>query len=1113
MNMTDGELLRRYVHDHSDASFEELVKRHIHLIYSAALRQVNGDVHLAEDVTQCVFTDLARKAARLTNHTSLTGWLYTSTRFVAANLRRAELRRGTREKEVHTMNAIFNSPEPEADWVRVWPLLDEAMHTLDAEDRQAVLMRHFENRSYAEIAASFGLTENAARMRVDRALEKLHGTLTKHGVTSTAVALAGLLTVNAVGAAPAHLTAKVVGAALTGAASASGLAVLLSHIFTASKAKMAFGVIAAALVATLAIMVASRHIRTGGSENTVAAVTPTNSSVSISVTNLSATIVPAIANTSPRMTNGLVLHLEIITADTGKPIPMVPIDYRGWAGGKFEGKQLVSDRFGKCDVVYPTNITELELTTRKDYFADTRLLWRPSNGETIPTNYVLRIDRPVPIGGSVVDEDGRPVAGARVGWNHEDDPANLKLPQSHDFTWIETKTDEEGHWQINRIGEDMLNRIYGSAGHSNFIGSALIFFGREKAVDKQLRDSTYVFKLGRAVTASGMVTDTDGTPIPDANILVGTYGMNGSRSGKSQSDGTFSVAGCPPGKQLVTAEAPGFAAASVEVDLADNIMPVHLILKPGKLLRLRVMDKAGNPIPKAYIYHNNFDGVDDPNIPKLVQVEFNEQTDQAGRVALTNAPDVEMTFDVQASGFLRVDGVKIRPDGKEHIITLPQALVVHGVVWDAATGLRIPKFRIAMGRPVWNPMDNTTNAQWSTIGRFWLDFAGGTYRDSFEEGVVGGTKNPGYILKFIADGYAPFISRMIASDEGDVELNVTLHRAVATTVTIRNPDGLPASDADIGLVFPGAKLSLGLGGFSRQNLQTGGSLLRTDANGTFKLQPDDTITRVIAASPAGYVETTPAALSANPALQLQPWGHLEVTCLSQGKPVVGRLFGLRFDEGSAETLSFDWNVFRFTTDAQGQFTVSYVPPGHHNLVRLFPIKISPGGDGWTDGNKIPIDVKSGTTTTLCLGTNNYSVTARLQWPPGMTRKPEWQIMASLHTPMPVVPPEIRTNHAALMALWQTDEFKIARQNSHGYPPTINADDTLSVDEVLPGNYQFTVGVYVSADTNAPQSSVTPGIGPKLIAQGKLNVTVPSDPPTGNLDAGQIELQNVPDPAH
>ncbi|HTQ50272.1 MAG TPA: sigma-70 family RNA polymerase sigma factor, partial [Candidatus Acidoferrales bacterium] len=1096
MNMTDGELLRRFARDHLETAFEELVKRHIHLIYSAALRQVNGDAHLAEDVTQCVFTDLARKAASLVHHTSLAGWLYTSTRFVAANLRRSELRRGNREQEAHTMNAILNATEPEPDWVQIRPLLDEAMHTLDAADRQAVLWRHFEKRSYAEIGARLGLNENAARMRVDRALAKLHSTLTKQGVTSSALALAGLLAANAVGAAPAHLTARVVSAALTGAATAAGLSALLSQFLTASKTKLAFGVIASALIATLTIMMASRHASNGGSEKSPAAVAATNASATVSATNLSATMVPAKAGVPSKVTNGLVLHLEIVTADTGKPIPMVPIDYRGQAGGNFEVRQIISDRFGKCDVVYPTNIAELELTTRKDDFADTRLLWRPPNGEIIPTNYVLRIDRPVPIGGTVVDADGHPVAGAKVGWNHEDDPANVKLPQSHDFAWIETTTDQAGRWRINRIAEDMLYRIYGSAGHSNYVHSTLLFAGRDKSVEEQLRAGTQVFKLGKSVAAIGIVTDADGTPVAEASILVGIIGRDGNRTGRSLSDGTFSVAGCPPGRQLVTAEAPGFAATSVETDLADNAQPVHLILQPGKLLRLRIVDTAGNPIPNAYIWHDNFEQApDDAQRPQPVQVDFNPRSDSAGRAALSNAPDVEMKFDVQAAGFMRVFGVSVRPDGEEHTITLNKALTVHGTVVDEATGLRIPQFRIVKGWPEWNPADNSTNAHFVSIGRYWLDFTGGTYRDSFEEPLILGTENRGYILKFIADGYVPLVSRVIGPDEGEVELNVSLHRAATISVALYNPDGRSAAGADIALISPHAILQLGQGGFPHDFSQSAGSLLRADASGTFILQPDAAVTRVIAASPSGYAETTPTALSANPILRLQPWGQLQVNCMSAGQPIVGRHFNVILDVDSADSASCYYTMTPVITDAQGQFTILQIPPGHHDLVRQVPIQANPGGDAWMDGSKTSFEIRPGGSTKLYLGTNNYVVTGKVKWPPGFSRKPGWQVIASLQTSLPVIPPEIRTNQPAREAFTQSAEYKDELKHIQRYQPTLNTDDTLSVDEVQPGNYDFFVGVYSGSGNDITYSVGRESVGLKQIAQGYVKITVPSAPPS------------------
>ena len=104
MTTTDStELLRCYASELSEAAFAALVRQHVDLVYSAALRQVNGDEQVAQDVTQAVFTDLARKAGRLTRHPSLAGWLYTSTRFLAAKTRRTEQRRRTRDQEAHAM--------------------------------------------------------------------------------------------------------------------------------------------------------------------------------------------------------------------------------------------------------------------------------------------------------------------------------------------------------------------------------------------------------------------------------------------------------------------------------------------------------------------------------------------------------------------------------------------------------------------------------------------------------------------------------------------------------------------------------------------------------------------------------------------------------------------------------------------------------------------------------------------------------------------------------------------------------------------------------------------------------------------------------------------------
>jgi RNA polymerase sigma factor (sigma-70 family) len=211
----DGELLRRYAETNSESAFTELVKRHLALVYSAALRQVNGDAHLAQDVAQTVFADLARKAASLAGRPVLTGWLYTSAHFAAAKAVRAEQRRHTREEEAHLMNQLLCDTAPDPDWERLRPVLDAAMLELNEADREAVLLRYFDNRPHAEIAGRLGLSENAARMRVERALEKLHALLVRRGVSSTA-ALSAVISANAVQVAPAGLAATLSTAALAG---------------------------------------------------------------------------------------------------------------------------------------------------------------------------------------------------------------------------------------------------------------------------------------------------------------------------------------------------------------------------------------------------------------------------------------------------------------------------------------------------------------------------------------------------------------------------------------------------------------------------------------------------------------------------------------------------------------------------------------------------------------------------------------------------------------------------------------------------------------------------------------------------------------------------------
>ena len=163
-----------------------------------------------------LFTDLARKAAEFARRPVLAGWLYTSTRYAAAQAVRTEARRQAREQEAHMSDQLLGETETAADWAQLRPVIDDALHALGETEREAVLLRFFEGRPFAEIGARLNVTEDAARMRVDRALDKLRGGLARHGVTSTAAALGAALAALAGAAVPAGLAVSITGAAVAG---------------------------------------------------------------------------------------------------------------------------------------------------------------------------------------------------------------------------------------------------------------------------------------------------------------------------------------------------------------------------------------------------------------------------------------------------------------------------------------------------------------------------------------------------------------------------------------------------------------------------------------------------------------------------------------------------------------------------------------------------------------------------------------------------------------------------------------------------------------------------------------------------------------------------------
>lgn len=267
-DVMDAELLDQFKETGSDEAFAALVDRYINLVHSVALRHTTNS-HQAEEITQAVFIILSRRAGSLSRATVLSGWLYHAARLTSANFIRSEIRRSKREHEAF-MQFTLEETSPQPVWTEMSPLLDSAMALLRPADRDALVLRYFENRSLPEVGKALGVEERAAQKRVVRALEKLRRFLASQGVIATVGVIAAEMSSRSIQGAPLGLASKVTAAALKGSTVAGSTLTLVKgtlQIMTWLKAKTAIIFTSSTLLAVGASVAIAHYSRMLASDN------------------------------------------------------------------------------------------------------------------------------------------------------------------------------------------------------------------------------------------------------------------------------------------------------------------------------------------------------------------------------------------------------------------------------------------------------------------------------------------------------------------------------------------------------------------------------------------------------------------------------------------------------------------------------------------------------------------------------------------------------------------------------------------------------------------------------------------------------------------------------
>ena len=791
-----------------------------------------------------------------------------------------------------------------------------------------------------------------------------------------------------------------------------------------------------------------------------------------------------------------VIQIVVRAKDTGKPLPGASVRF----SIDFESVNRKADGAGvvRFDVSKRLFKDSLSFDVWADGYVQQRYFFSQIDARhpKIPPRFVVELlPGEETLGGKVIDERGRPIAGADVQiWGYL---GEKKEP--HELAYhVDARTDDKGQWRCRCFRGLTFAYLYLS--HPDYLSDGRSHPrehgsprpGTPTTGDNQplagLLDFSDVQVMTTGVSLAGKVTDQYDKPV--ANAEVGWIETNQQQTAfhddlqvnRTDISGHFRFPHVRAGKLVVQVKAKGFAPELKPVDAVDGASQLIVKLGPSRSLAGRVVDTNGEPIPDVFVNVDMWRGF------RSLGVFLN--TDMEGRFLWLDAPPETILINASRTGFAPITRRSVA--AQEHAITLilNRSLAISGRITDAATGKPIDRSNVEIG---------VTDPRTGGIG--WVQ---GQNVFSFQgrlQGDIDVENRPELRLRVRAPGYEPAVSRVFRREENQVEYDVKLTNSdmpqgVVVNGQVRRPDGKPLEGAVVTVTYPMQstlpRLHLQNGLFDP--IQPGMATTKTDATGRFSLgrEPDPAgrYFAIVVIHPDFYAEVDRSAIEKNSTIAAEPWGRIEGVALDRGKPAAGatvKYFSDRLHNLDVPSV-FDRGEVK--ADEKGRFVLDRVVPGDVRVTRV--LADGANGQQWFSGELLAL--RSGETARIEVGGRGRgrSIVAKIITPVGFDSKTDYVQYSEfeIQTVQPRIPfpRDVIKKHDGSMtqwakAWWVSVEGRAYRRNWFGYSRAkLQPDGTIHASDLPAGEYRLKLTYRID-----PRG---PGVSPERIAYATKQFVIP-----------------------